>query len=402
MNRYAEEQAYLVIPYDEFNSVSEIRAMVYDQDGKKVRTLKKKDIEDYSNFSSYSVLSDNRWKVADLQYQDYPYTIEYSYRITSTNMMFYPIWEPLSNEKVALEQGSFQVTVPEGLKFLYQEYNIKEPTIVDTNDGKQYTWRLNNKRPIELEPLMASPYEAMPAVVTAPTVFQVQGYTGDMSSWQSYGDFFRRLNEGRNDLPEEKRAEYWQIAAAYTTTEDKVRALYQNLQSNTRYVSIQLGLGGWQPFKTGFVAKQGYGDCKALSFYMQAMLEAAGIPSYYTLVKAGPGALGWALNDDFPYNSFNHAILGVPDGADTLWLECTSQTGPFNNPGLFTGNREALMITENGGAVVKIQQYTPQDNATYTWAEVQIDEQGHAKLDFSTQCQGMSYDLLDIGTIQQE
>jgi len=402
LNRHADKQAYLVIPYSKLNSVSDIRAAVYDKSGKKVRTLKRKEIDDYSNFSSISVLSDNRIKVADLQYHDYPYTVEYSYTITTTNMMFYPVWEPLDEEKVALEDSQFRVVVPKGNDFRYRGYNVEEPQVTPYEDKISYLWKIKNRKPISFEPLMNSPLEVLPAVVTAPTVFQVEGYTGDMSTWRGYGDFIRRLNEGRNDLPEDKKEEFRAIAAEHNTTEAKVRALYEHLQNNTRYVSIQLGLGGWQPFKTAFVDEQGYGDCKALSFYMQAMLDAAGIPSHYTLVKSGPSALGWGLKEEFPYSSFNHVILGVPNGADTLWLECTSQTGPFNNPGLFTGNRDVLMITDYGGAVVKTQQYTPQDNAAYTWAQVAIDAQGNAEMDFSTLCKGMQYDVSSIGAIQKE
>ena len=61
------------------------------------------------------------------------------------------------------------------------------------------------------------------------------------------------------------------------------------MQNNTRYISIQLGIGGWRPFEAAYVASKGYGDCKALSNYMYSLLKEAGILSYYTLVKAGAG-----------------------------------------------------------------------------------------------------------------
>ena len=54
----------------------------------------------------------------------------------------------------------------------------------------------------------------------------------------------------------------------------------------------------------------------------------------------------------FPANNFNHVILCVPGQKDSIWLECTSNTASFAELGTFTENRNALLITENGGVLV--------------------------------------------------
>ena len=89
------------------------------------------------------------------------------------------------------------------------------------------------------------------------------------------------------------------------------------MQNKTRYVSIQLGIGGYQPFEASVVDKTGYGDCKALSNYMLSMLETIGIKGHYALIMAGQNSP--ELEEDFPSSQFNHAIVAVPNGADTLW-----------------------------------------------------------------------------------
>src|SRR4030095_3800912 len=127
---------------------------------------------------------------------------------------------------------------------------------------------------------------------------------------------------------------------------EKIKRIYEYMQNNFRYVSIQLGIGGYRPFSATFTDQKKYGDCKGLSNYMKAALKSVGIKSHIAIINAQYNAE--PVDPDFPANNFNHAILCVP-GKDTIWLECTSSSAEFGKLGTFTENRNALLVTENGG-----------------------------------------------------
>src|SRR4051794_16199064 len=110
-----------------------------------------------------------------------------------------------------------------------------------------------------------------------------------MNTWNDFGKFIYELNKGRDQLPDAMVKKVQEMTANAATTQDKIRILYKYLQDNTRYVSIQLGIGGFQTMEAASVAKTGYSDCKGLSNYMYSLLKAAGIPSNYALVNSGDG-----------------------------------------------------------------------------------------------------------------
>ncbi len=164
------------------------------------------------------------------------------------------------------------------------------------------------------------------------------------------------------------------------------------MQRKTRYVSIQEGIGGWQPIPAEDVDRLGYGDCKALSNYMKALLGGIGIDAYYTLVSAGSNAL--QMDAAFPCNQFNHAILCVPMETDTLWLECTSQHEPCGFIGTFTDDRSVLLIDNDGGKVVRTKSYSAAENRKDSRLEVTLDEDGNAMVDVNAKYVGIQYDRI--------
>jgi hypothetical protein len=208
-----------------------------------------------------------------------------------------------------------------------------------------------------------------------------------MATWDDFGKWVAVLNHGRDELPAKTKQEITALTSGMKTVEEKTKVLYEFLQNKTRYVGIQLGIGGYQPFEASVVDETGYGDCKALSNYMVSMLKAVGIKANYCLINAGSNES--ELKSDFVSSQFNHA---VPNGTDTLWLECTSQTKPFGYAGLATGDRKALLITDTGAKIVHTPRYPWDKNIQYTSADVTLDRSGNGKAKVKTVYGGLQYE----------
>jgi hypothetical protein len=201
---------------------------------------------------------------------------------------------------------------------------------------------------------------------------------GDFSSWQSFGKWQQALNADIESLSPQQADIIKKMTDTIKTDKDKAKFLYKYLQNNVRYVNIVLGIGGLKPLPATFVDEKKYGDCKALSNYMRAMLKAVNINAYYAIVNAGPNAEPEDFN--FPYDVTNHIILCVPFKNDTTWLECTSSHNPFGWLSSFTENRNALLITEDGGKLVNTPRSKATDNQFTAEQHIALQPDGSAKV----------------------
>lgn len=392
-NNNGKDYATKVLAYSKLIKILNFTAVVYDLTGKQIKKLKSSEIFDQSAYDGYSLFSDLRIKVADLTSGVYPYTVEFTYEMEFKYLysIYQADYELLPDEKVSVERSSFTLKYPVGYKARFKSHNISvEPKRETIDNVESLQWSFNNVSPIILEAHGPAKEELFPYISVAPSSFEYEGYVGNMDSWEEYGKWNASLNQGRDILPEETKQKVRAITQNLPTKEAKIKALYEFMQSKTRYVSISLGIGGLQPFDAKMVDETGYGDCKALSNYMVALLKEAGIKGYYTTVRAGEGETQVEL--DFPSHQSNHVIVAVPNETDTLWLECTSQTNPFGYMGTFTGERKAMLITEGGGVMVNTPRYPAYQNVQSRHANVSIHSTGDAEAKVVTEYCGLRYE----------
>ncbi len=389
LDENAYDRATFVQFYDKLRKIKAIKGTIYDSKGEVVKKIKIDDIGDRSMIDGAESFSDGRIKYFEPDYKYYPFTMEYSYEIEFNGLINYPDWTAYDHYDESVEQASFSVVADKYFEFKYLEQNgAPKVEIKEDKNKKIHHWEVSGLPAMEHE--YFSPSEVFPTVYVAPVEFEFEGYSGFCYSWEELGAWILQLNKDRNNLSEAAKTEVVNLVKDIPDPEERIKVLYKYMQDRTRYVSIQLGIGGLQPFDALTVERLGYGDCKALTNYMKTILEVVGIPSYYVLVNAGKSAR--PVLKDFPSNQFNHVLLMVPVEQDTVWLECTSQQVPYNYNGTFTDDRFALAITDDGGKLVKTPSYAVNENYQIREATVIVGENGHAQVKGTTTYGGAMYD----------
>jgi transglutaminase-like putative cysteine protease len=390
LNESASDMRTVVIPYDKSSRINYLKGLVYDEKGEIIKSLGIMDVQDMSAISGGTFYTDDRVKTLFFPKYKYPFTIEYEWEQEMTSLFSYPLWLFQGSSAFSVEKSGIQVVVPKGMVFKSMAERLKNPVdSVIENDVKIYTWQEENIPADSRLKYTYSPVLNPPSLYLAPMDFEYGGFKGSMSSWKSFGSWYYNLIKGRDDLKAEQKGNVVKLVANAKDDREKVKLIYEYVQANTRYVLIDIGIGGLQPSLASDVAKNGFGDCKGLVNYTKSLLSAAGIESIFTLVRAGEVK---QISKDFVMQYFNHAILCVPLKSDTIWLDCTSQTLPFNYLGDFTDDRYALLVTSQGGQLVKTPAYRKGETLFSMTGSVSLNILGKSFVKFSSYYTGEGYD----------
>lgn len=363
---------------DKFDKLTDASITMYDSTGRKIKTYPFKDMS-VDNYGGEFV-DDGKFYSYSVTPTVYPITIEQNYTEKFTGILSYPRGN-IQGENQSVENYTMQVVIPKNVGMHYKVLNIKD-NCVKTDNGPSitYTWNIKNIKAKKIDDNAGPDYLYLPQIILAPNLFRMDDYAGDMSTWQSFGKWYTELISNTRTLSASEQSFFQNLVKDKTTDKQKAATIYRYLQNNMRYVSIQLGIGGWKPFTASFVDTKKYGDCKALVNYMQAALSAVGIKSYPVLNHFGP--LNQPIGKDFPVNAFNHAILCIPQPKDSIWLECTSTVSGFicgfGELAPETKDHPALLVTEKGGELVRTPGSMPQDNTAVSKTIIDLQEDGSA------------------------
>jgi len=393
LNAAGDGYATIRTYYDKFHDLVNATGILYDAGGKVLKKVRKSEMEDWSTAGSGILMTDARVKLYHFSCRSYPYSVSFEEEIELTGLFVLPAWRPQPSPAMAVESSSLVVRTPAGYPLRYKQYGDLQ-TVRLVGKAQGYSWEVHNRPATKEEALAPSWNRTEPTVLLASGDFDYSGYKGSLYSWSDMGKFVDALYQGRDQLPEEAKQKVHHLVDGLRDDKEKIDALYSFLQQDTHYVGIELGIGGWQPFDAADVYHKKYGDCKALSNYMVALLKEAGIRACNVLIRAGYAAP--AIDTGFVCSQFNHAIVVAFTGNDSVWLECTSPDLAPGYLGNFTADRDALLLDNNGGHIVHTPVYGVKENRFNRTVRGSIDNNGDLQASLQSDYSGLEQDALQL------
>ena len=264
-------------------------------------------------------------------------TLEYRYVRTIFNPLIPGLfWTSYNfNERGIVLDEQVEINIPKDREVKLKTRSGYEPKISDVDDRRIYRWKHSQLKEDEsgFKRRRGAENDEPPAIEL--TTFK---------SWEELGDWYRSLEADRRQPTEAIKAKADTLTAGKTDDMAKVKALYDYVSRDFRYVSLSLGLGRYQPHAASEVMGVGYGDCKDKNTLLASLLQAEGFESTSVLINARQ-----KIDPDVPSPSqFDHVITRVPVAGQEVWLDSTAGIVPFRMLAFPLRDKEALAVPPAG------------------------------------------------------
>ncbi len=268
---------------------------------------------------------------------------------------FYSGWRVTTGRLV--RRSRLIVDVPELMTPRIKEENWRFPRVTTTRGGRRtYMWATNDVPPIEGEPYAATPNSVYVGI-------NVVGRIG----WNDIARWYQRLSADRYTLTPELERRLEDVVAGARTRDDSLRAVHRWVAQDFRYVSLSLGIGGYQPRTPQAVLQTQYGDCKDKATLFIALVRRLGIRAYPVLL-AGGGGVDRTLPTIY---QFDHMIAAVErPGGGYVFTDLTSEFTPWTELPPSEQGEFALVVHPDGrGEEVTL----PLDSISANRTEIRIE-----------------------------
>ncbi len=362
------EEAQLAVYLQGRDKLKFIHCWSIDSKGREFE-LKDKEFEQ-RGFAEY-LYDDIHWQTGTCPAGEPGSTIAFEYEVQ--HHWWLNEWERDFQEDIPVRESRVTLKVPAGWEYKAFWANGQPVEPSKTSDG-EWQWTLHDLAAIDHEPMRPS-IRALSMRMKL-VYFPPDQNFNSTSTWNALGRWYTQLTADRRVPSPALVEKAHQLTQGKTDFDGKVRALASFLQTDVRYVAIEIGIGGYQPHPAADVFKARYGDCKDKATLLSTMLHEVGVESDYLVINTNRGI---AVPELPSSGSFNHVILAIelpPDVKEgTYRAVVTSKAGKryllFDPTDTFTPLGElrgdlqstnALLVADGGGELIATPLLSPATN----------------------------------------
>lgn len=235
-------------------------------------------------------------------------------------------------------RSRYVIDAPASVQLNLKETNFRWPRPVSTQNGRRmWTWAAAEIPKLESEPFATSPNSVEVSVGAALP-----------RRWTDIASYYHGLSQDRYGVDSTLATRVAEQLRGARTLDDSLRAAHRWVAQDFRYVSLSLGLGGYQPRTPASVLETRYGDCKDKATLFIALARRMGVRAWPVLLSMEATA-----DSTMPtVSQFDHVIAAVerPGVPGYLYLDLTSDLTPYGQLPPSEQGGFALVVKENGRA----------------------------------------------------
>ena len=244
--------------------------------------------------------------------------VDYSYTVQTLKPVipgdFFTSWSVVTG--TLTRRSRLIVDVPASVNARILEHHLSFARKEVTAGGRRiYTWAKSEVPKPEVEPLAPDSSFGESLVIASPLKW------GDIATWYS------GLAKDRYALTPQIEQALAHTVAGAKTFDDSVRAVHRWVAQDFRYVSLSLGLAGFQPHPPSEVFANSYGDCKDKATFFVALMKKMKVTAYPVLLNSFGGVIRSLPSG----HQFNHMIAAVDRDGHRTYVDLTADIVPYGS-----------------------------------------------------------------------
>ena len=213
------------------------------------------------------------------------------------------------------------------------------------------------------------------------------------NTWERIGRWYLGHARDREAVTDSVRRTAKRLVQGAQTHADSVRALHRFVAQDIRYVSISLGIGGYQPRFPEEVMATGFGDCKDKATLFVALMRGVGLEAYQVVLNSGGG-----VTEELPsIAQFDHVIAAYrrPGTSGYAYTDLTAELTPLEElPFGPQGEFGVLVRPDNRIDTVTFPLTEPAENRNVSRFRGELHPDGTVTGEFSNELTGhLQYEL---------